>query len=358
LLSTGCFGYTLHTGHSFDSFVVITILASCPRFFYLFLSFEKGSIFFGFAVLLIMAIFTLAGCGDSGSGDPSSPTSPAKAATPTASPAAGTVIPGTPIILSTSTSGATIRYTTDGTNPASTSGTVYSASNKPTITAATTIKAIAYKDDIIDSDVLTAAYAIATFTNPPDTMADVAAAKAYFEIIWDDIPAAWQTFFMTLWAEEGADGGGVVPTSLDQLDEDTWKEMVGYWPQYRQVWPALASQMNEGKSPIAAPPVWPADGTVIKNYVEGIWNDLTEGWQGYYLNTITTYYNYNHPDDLISPANLAAVPDRVWTYMKTAWNGHRWEPEDAQSIFEHLAMAVSFGMSPDDENLEDFIYAG
>ncbi|MDR2304957.1 MAG: chitobiase/beta-hexosaminidase C-terminal domain-containing protein [Treponema sp.] len=118
--------------------------------------------FFGFAVLVMAAIFTLAACGDSDSGDPTSPSGddPAKVATPTVSPAAGVVDAGTEITLSTSTGGAVIRYTIDGTNPTPAAGTVYSASSKPAITADTTIKAVAYKDGMTDSDVLTAAYTI------------------------------------------------------------------------------------------------------------------------------------------------------------------------------------------------------
>jgi hypothetical protein len=120
----------------------------------------------------------------------------------------------------------------------------------------------------------------------------------------------------------------------------------------------IAAQIDAGKSPIAAPPVWPADGNEVKGYLEDIWDDLTEDWQDYYLKTITDYYNGNHTDNSIKPANLATVPDKVWTYMKTSWNGSKWEPEDAQSILEHLALAINLGMSPDDEGLEDFIYAG
>jgi hypothetical protein len=275
----------------------------------------------------------------------------AVAAAPTASPAAGAVVSGTAITLSTSTSGATIRYTTNGTNPTSTTGIVYSASSKPTITTETTIKAIAVKSGMSDSDVSTAAYTI-------NTTPDGATVKAYFESIWDGIPPAWQTFFATMWAEEGEDGGGEVSTSLEEIDNELWDEMADNWDQYQNFWPMIAAQIDEGKSPIAAPPVWPLNGTEIKSYVEGIWDDLTADWQDYYLETITDYYNYNHTENSINPANLAAVPDEVWTYMKTAWNGSKWKPEDAQSILEHLALAINLGMSPDDEGLEYFIYAG
>ena len=47
------------------------------------------------------------------------------------------------VTISTTTSGATIRYTTNGTTPSSTVGTVYSS--PVSITATTTLKAIAYE---------------------------------------------------------------------------------------------------------------------------------------------------------------------------------------------------------------------
>jgi hypothetical protein len=313
-----------------------------------------------FAVGMLAAALTfgaiLTGCDNGTSPDDG----PAKVVTPAANPAAGVVVSGTGITLSTSTSGAAIRYTLNGTVPTPATGTEYSASSKPTFTADATIKAIAYKDGMTDSDVLTAVYTIASFANPPDTIADAATARAYFETIWSDIPSDWQTFFMTLWAEEGADGGGVLPNDLDEIDDKHWGEMVESWPYYQQVWPKLHKKMADNESPIAAPPVWPSNGEAIKTYVEGIWDDLTKDWQDYYLETIKAYYNYSHPKNTITlPADLDAVPDEVWAYMKTAWHGHDWEPEDAQSIFEHLVMAISImGMSPEDEGLEDFIYAG
>jgi len=87
------------------------------------------------------------------------PTAPAK---PTASPAAGAVASGTTVTLTTTPTDAEIRYTTNGTDPTATTGTVYST--PISITAATTIKAIAVKDGL-SSDVLTAAYTISATTS-------------------------------------------------------------------------------------------------------------------------------------------------------------------------------------------------
>lgn len=78
-------------------------------------------------------------------------------ATPTATPSAGAVAADTEVVLATTTPGATIYYTTDDTTPTM-SSTVYTAKIK--ITAATTIKAIAVKEGLAGSAMLTAAYTI------------------------------------------------------------------------------------------------------------------------------------------------------------------------------------------------------
>ncbi len=81
-----------------------------------------------------------------------------KVATPTADKS-GEVTSGTQITLSTTTDGATIYYTLDGTEP-TLSSTVYSA--PISITSALTLKAIAIKDGMSDSDVLSVSYTIKT----------------------------------------------------------------------------------------------------------------------------------------------------------------------------------------------------
>lgn len=81
-----------------------------------------------------------------------------KVATPTASIASGTVVLGTQLALSCTTNGATIRFTTDGSLPTATTGNIYSA--PITINSNTTIKAIAYKSSMTDSDVATFTYSV------------------------------------------------------------------------------------------------------------------------------------------------------------------------------------------------------
>jgi len=62
------------------------------------------------------------------------------------------------VTISTTTSGASIRYTTDGSTPTSTTGTLYSAPVAVGVTE--TLKAIAYKTGMTDSAVASAAYTI------------------------------------------------------------------------------------------------------------------------------------------------------------------------------------------------------
>ena len=62
------------------------------------------------------------------------------------------------VVTITAPAGASVRYTTDGTTtPTSSTGSVYDPSNKPTIAANTTIKAVAYRTGYTMSDVTTQA---------------------------------------------------------------------------------------------------------------------------------------------------------------------------------------------------------
>ena len=93
-----------------------------------------------------------------------------KAAKPTATPPDGAEVEdNTPVTLATATSDATIRYTLDGTDPTKDS-TLYSDSTKPVIkTGNLTLKAIAIKEGVTNSDILTATYTIVaagTVTKP------------------------------------------------------------------------------------------------------------------------------------------------------------------------------------------------
>lgn len=89
----------------------------------------------------------------------SPPTIPAtQVAAPSFSPGGGTYSSAQSVTITTATSGATIRYTTNGITPTATTGTVYSS--PVSISTTTTLKAIAYKSGMADSTVTSATYTI------------------------------------------------------------------------------------------------------------------------------------------------------------------------------------------------------
>ena len=79
-------------------------------------------------------------------------------AAPTFSPGAGSYGPAQSVTISTTTGGATMRYTTDGSTPSETAGTVYSS--PVNISSTCTLKAIAYKSGMTDSSVTSGVYTI------------------------------------------------------------------------------------------------------------------------------------------------------------------------------------------------------
>lgn len=85
-------------------------------------------------------------------------------ATPTFSPAGGTYSSAQSVSISCATSGATIRYTTNGSDPTS-SSTTYTG--PITVSTSTTIKAKAFKAGMTDSATASAAYTISTTPPPP-----------------------------------------------------------------------------------------------------------------------------------------------------------------------------------------------
>src|SRR5579859_3033099 len=79
-------------------------------------------------------------------------------AAPTFSPGGGSYSAAQSVTISTATSGASIRYTTDGSTPSETAGTLYSG--PVTISSTATLKAIAYESGMSDSSVSSATYTI------------------------------------------------------------------------------------------------------------------------------------------------------------------------------------------------------
>jgi beta-xylosidase len=86
---------------------------------------------------------------------------PTLVAAPVFAPDGGSVGAAAAVTLSTPTAGASIRYTTDGTEPSATVGTVYAAPFTLGASGSTTVKAIAYADGLGSSAVVTRAFTIA-----------------------------------------------------------------------------------------------------------------------------------------------------------------------------------------------------
>ena len=88
--------------------------------------------------------------------------SPQTVVAPMFNPGAGAVAAGQQVTISTATAGASIRYTTDGSTPSETAGTLYST--PVTVNSAETIQAIAYEAGMTDSSVSSAGYTISAST--------------------------------------------------------------------------------------------------------------------------------------------------------------------------------------------------
>lgn len=132
-------------------------------------------------------------------------TVPAVAA-PVFSPAAGTYTSMQSVTITSATSGATIRYTTNGTTPSQSNGTVYGGAVG--IAATTTLKAIAYKSGQPDSSVTSATYTI----TPP--------APTKFAILGASVTAS-------------ADDGNVPANTVDGNLATRWSALGdGQWIQY------------------------------------------------------------------------------------------------------------------------------
>src|SRR5580700_8743287 len=84
-----------------------------------------------------------------------------EAAAPTFSPGGGTYTSSQSVTITSATSGALIRYTTDGSTPSETAGTLYSGT-AVSIGSTTTLNAIAYETGFTDSAVTSGTYTIST----------------------------------------------------------------------------------------------------------------------------------------------------------------------------------------------------
>jgi len=125
---------------------------------------------------------------------------PSQVATPTFNPGAGTYSSAQTVTISCTTTGATIRYTTDGTTPSETVGTV---GNSVTISTSCTLKAIAYKTGMTDSSIASGVYTI----NPFPTTGMLLWLKADALALNNNDP-------VTTWADASGNGRNAVFTQV------------------------------------------------------------------------------------------------------------------------------------------------
>jgi GH18 family chitinase len=94
----------------------------------------------------------------------------AAVAAPSFSPGGGSYTAAQSVTITTATSGASIRYTLDGSTPTSTSGTLYSG--PVTIASTATLKAIAYASGLTNSPITSATYTIGAASGATITSAN------------------------------------------------------------------------------------------------------------------------------------------------------------------------------------------
>ncbi|MED1882652.1 chitobiase/beta-hexosaminidase C-terminal domain-containing protein, partial [Brevibacillus borstelensis] len=122
--------------------------------------------------------------------------SPEQVAKPVADPSGGAVPSGTRVTLSTATEGATIYYTTDGSTP-SRSSMEYTAPIE--VASEMTIKAIAMKSGMLDSELMEEQYTIETIPAPANLTASAANRSVTLE--WDAVTETGSVTYAVYQAE-------------------------------------------------------------------------------------------------------------------------------------------------------------
>lgn len=130
-------------------------------------------------------------------------------AAPVFTPAGGAYGSPVSVALSTATSGAQMRFTTNGTNPTSTTGTLYSG--PATVSSSMTVKAIAFKSGMLDSSITTAAYTIGGGANVVPAIIEtnsVSADPAYWSVVSDSNASGGQALKALVSSTSAPPSGG------------------------------------------------------------------------------------------------------------------------------------------------------
>ena len=260
-------------------------------------------------------------------------------AAPAVSTAAGTVASGTSITLSCATSGAEIWYTTNGSTPTKNGMGSTKYTTAIVINSNITIKAIAFKDGMNDSQMLTAVYTVSGGQQDEMLISSYGAGayNAYtknfsgsktYDIV--DLPGESRDYVMkisnpTSWYVASQ------PLSNAQGINIT----VTFSAQVKRVGSAgeLRWQINAGDT-------YPTVGSSISNAAAGTWHSMSGTWTGtpsnngwiFYLNADsnkanTIYYIDNlvitiTGDGYVPPSFLEPDPDLTLPSLKAAYKNY------------------------------------
>jgi hypothetical protein len=137
--ATGSFAVPSIVGSGFTNLAIATPAGLAAGAYPLTIAYSSGSVSLNLSVTLTINVTTVV--------------------TPAFSPAAGTYATAQSVTISTTTPGASIRYTTDGSTPTETTGTLYTS--PVAVSNSTTINAIAYASGLADSPIALATYTLA-----------------------------------------------------------------------------------------------------------------------------------------------------------------------------------------------------
>jgi hypothetical protein len=143
------------------------------------------------------AALSLTGCPTPDVGGPGTETGKETVATPKADPAAGAVKNGENLTLTSATEGAEIWYTTDGKAPAKNGEGSTKYTGPFSITPPVTVKAIAIKDGMNDSGILTASYTLQTGGSSPENAIELTEDKWSDGNLTSTIGEQWFKFTAT-----------------------------------------------------------------------------------------------------------------------------------------------------------------
>ena len=202
--------------------------------------------------------------------------------TPKADPVSGTTfVDILAVVLKTDTQGAKIYYTVDGTTPSAVNGTEYKSSI--ILEESTTIKAIAVKDGMIDSEVATFTYTKndSNFAKAPT--ANPASGTAFDNTLSVELNSATENakIYYTLDGQTPTESSTLY-TGAIQLEDTTTIRAIAVAEGLEPSLPVTFIYIKQDSSAVRAPAANPESGTVFGESLNITLRSETEGAKIYY----------------------------------------------------------------------------